>query len=209
MQVSRFALLVFACILPSCGTATGHELVASVTKQMGSYSQMLGASRQKIDSVLSSLDGVQRASATDPVPAFATFTTGAKELGSEFSKLRDGVTGIQQGMKSYLDSWGHEIGEMQNPQIKAQSETRKGQIAGLFTALSNSMEGGVKSSDGFLAHLGDVQKLLNNDLNQVGIAKAKSVLASLRTEGSALMARFGEIATQADHFAKDLAPAAK
>lgn len=199
--------LAFALFTSSCGSASGHELVSSVAKQMTSYSSSLTSARKQVDAVLQALDGVQATAASDPRPSFASFVSGVRGLESGFDKLRDGSTSIQKGMKDYVDSWTHEITQMQNPDVRTQAEGRKKHITDLFAGVTTSMDEGAKAADGYLTHLTDVQKLLNNDLNPVGIAKSKQLLAQLREQGAKLIARQGEIAKQVDAFVKDFAPA--
>jgi hypothetical protein len=181
ISVFAMATLLFAGCASS-GYKQGNKAASSIQASADGIAALQGHMNQTLIALNALVDSPQ----ADLRPQF-------KELDSKISGLESAAKDVAnerirmgEQTKKYLADWDAELGQMQNADIKARSQTRKEAVARQIDAVKRSYSEFDVAFRPFMADLQDVRKYLSVDLTRSGLASIKEPAVKANTDATPL-----------------------
>lgn len=166
-----------AAILAAGCSSIGYNKQNLTAENVQSTGNLITDLQGKLDATLTSLNGLVNQPQADLRPQYKTFAANVAALQSAAKKLTAARSNIAAKEKEYFAQWDQEIAQIQNPDIRAISQSRRDAVAKNLASLKVSYAQTDMAFKPFLADLQDVQKYLSVDLTADGLAAIKEPVA--------------------------------
>jgi ABC-type transporter Mla subunit MlaD len=154
--------------------------------------------RTQIDRTLDSLREVMSASPERLRPSFDRYSKDVDRLRAESAQTRKRFEGMKTKRNDYLEAWQKEQGGVRDPELRQLGEDRRSEVRANLDRMVESLTVANERFDPFLSNLGDVQKVLGNDLTPAGqTLVAGSAVVQNASDNGSRVARSIDVALEA------------
>jgi hypothetical protein len=192
--VSLAAATVAATLLAAGCASTGYDKGNITAANIQSASDRIAALPGQIDTTLASLNGLVTQPQADLRPQYKEFAANVAAVESAAKDLAVSRSNLAARQKEFFAKWDEELAQIQNPDIKARSQSRKEQVSQQLMTIKTSYAQADIVFKPFLADLQDVQKYLSVDLTAGGIAAIKEPVAKASLDAVPLKASLTKLA---------------
>jgi hypothetical protein len=124
--------------------------------------------RTQIDQTLGSLGELMNASPERLRPAFSKYSKDVDRLRADAVQTKKRFHSMKTKKDDYIAVWGREQGHVSDPELRQLGDARRSQLRANLDRVIESLTVASEAFDPFLNNLGDVQKVLGNDLTPAG-----------------------------------------
>jgi len=156
--------------------------------------------KAQADLTIASLDATLAAADADPRPAFQKFQKDLEGLKAQASIVRTRGDAMKSKGQAYFKAWEAQLAQIATPEIKKAAETRRGEISKNYDEILSSMAATRESYDKLMAFMGDLSKVMENDLNAQGLKavvpkvdQAKEQVKGVQAGVDGVIANLGKI----------------
>jgi hypothetical protein len=192
--ISLAVSTVAAAILVAGCASTGYDQGNITAAKIQSTSDQIAALPGQLDKTLASLNNLVNQPQPDLRPQYKEFAANVAAVQSAVKDLAADRSKIAADQTAFFARWDQEIAQIQNPDIKARSQSRKDQVNQQLLAIKKSYAETDVAFKPFLADLSDVQKYLSVDLTAGGIAAIKEPVAKATQDVLPLKASLTDLA---------------
>lgn len=184
LAAGTLALGLVAC------ASSGPSRSAKAVETMEETHAGLAAVRAQIDLTLTSLGEVMNASADELRPSFTRYSKNVDRLRADAVQTKKRFQNMKLKRNEYLAAWEKEQGGVRDQELRQLGESRRSEVRSNLDRAIDSLTVANDTFDPFLSNLGDVQKVLGNDLTAEGqsLVSNTAVVQGSRDKG----ARVGE-----------------
>lgn len=185
-RTARFGLglLLVAFVSAACAT-TGFQRSSNIADTMAKQTQIAQEAKPQVDAMLASLEELTRAQG-DMRPAFQKFSDTLDDTEKVAARTRKTGQTIREKEADYFTEWQKESAQITNPQIKAATEARQGEVKTKLASLSQTGKTAGDLYDPFISDMKDIRTYLSNDLTTSGVKKIEPTIQKARQDGAAL-----------------------
>jgi Protein of unknown function (DUF2959) len=156
------ALGLIAC------ASSGPSRSAKAVETMEETHAGLTKVRTQIDQTLGSLGELMNASPERLRPAFSKYSKDVDRLRADAVQTKKRFHSMKTKKDDYIAVWGREQGHVSDPELRQLGDARRSQLRANLDRVIESLTVASEAFDPFLNNLGDVQKVLGNDLTPAG-----------------------------------------
>jgi Protein of unknown function (DUF2959) len=124
--------------------------------------------RRQIDQTLTSLRDLMNASPERLRPSFSKYSKDVDRLRADAAQTKKRFQSMKTKRNDYLVAWEKEQGHVRDPELRHLGEARHSEVKANLDRAVESLTVANETFDPFLSNLGDVQKVLANDLTPAG-----------------------------------------
>ena len=190
MKLTAVLLLTLALGLALFGgcASGGAEKGNKTATSVGDVSSDLKTTRDRIVGSLTSLNALVTTKTGDLRPAFKTFSSSVKSLGSAAKDLDAQAARMRETGEAYFADWDAKIAQISNPETKATSQARREEVRARFANISSMYTDVRTKFEPFMGDLTDIRAALETDLTAGGIAAIDPSIRAANTNGAAVRA---------------------
>jgi len=156
------ALGLIAC------ASSGPSRSAKAVETMEETHAGLTKVRTQIDQTLTSLGDLMNASPERLRPSFSKYSKDVDRLRADAVQTKKRFKSMKTKRNGYLVAWEKEAGQVRDPELRQVGEARRSDVKANLDRVVESLTVANETFDPFLNNLGDVQKVLGNDLTPAG-----------------------------------------
>jgi hypothetical protein len=156
------ALGLIAC------ASSGPSRSAKAVETMEETHAGLTKVREQIDQTLASLGDVMNASPERLRPSFRKYSKDVDKLRTDAVETKKRFQSMKTKKNDYIAVWGKEQGHVSDPELRQVGDARRSEVRANLDRVIESLTVATETFDPFLNNLGDVQKVLGNDLTPAG-----------------------------------------
>lgn len=153
---------LIACV--SSGPSRSAKAVESMEETHADLTRV----RAQIDQTLTSLGDLMSASPERLRPSFRKYSKDVDRLRADAVRTKKRFQSMRTKRNDYLAAWGKEQGQVRDPELRQLGEARRSEVRVSLDRVIESLTVATETFDPFLNNLGDVQKVLGNDLTFAG-----------------------------------------
>jgi hypothetical protein len=158
-----------ALVLGLVGCASsGPSRSAKTVDTMDETRAGLSRVRSQIDRTLTSLSDLMNASPERLRPTFSKYTDDVDKLRADGAQTRKRFQSMKTKRNDYLVAWRKEQGQVNDPELRELGDARRSEVRANLDRVVESLTVANETFDPFLSDLGDVQKVVGNDLTPEG-----------------------------------------
>jgi outer membrane murein-binding lipoprotein Lpp len=205
VKLTALAVSTLATTLLLAGCAsTGYEKGNVTAANIQATSDRIAALPGQVDKTMASLNDLVNKPQADLRPQYQQFAANLAEMESSSKGVATDRRTMGEKAKEYLDAWDQEIGQIQNADIKARSQSRREAVNQQLVAIKKSYVESCTTFKPFLADLNDVQKYLSVDLTTGGITAIKEPVAKANRDAVPLKVSLTKLAGDFKAFATSM-----
>jgi hypothetical protein len=162
LGAGTLALSLIAC------ASTGPSRSAKAVETMDEAHAGLAKVRAQINQTLTSLGDVMNASPERLRPSFKKYSKDVDRLRADAVQTKKRFQSMKSKKDDYIAVWGKEQGNVSDPELRKLGDARRSEVRENLDRMIESLTVAVETFDPFLSNLGDIQKVLGNDLTPAG-----------------------------------------
>jgi len=124
--------------------------------------------RSQIDQTLTSLGDLMSASPERLRPTFSKYSKDVDRLRSDAAQTKKRFQSMKTKRNDYLVAWRKEQGQVNDPELRELGDARRTEVRANLDKMVDSLTVANETFDPFLSNLGDIQKVVGNDLTPEG-----------------------------------------
>ena len=156
------ALGLIAC------ASSGPSRSAKTVETMDETRASLAKVRAQIDLTLAAMGELMNASPERLRPAFSKYSKDVDKLRADAEKTKKLFQSMKTKRNDYLVAWRKEQGRVNDPELRELGDARRTEVRANLDRVVESLTVASETFDPFLSNLGDVQKVVGNDLTPAG-----------------------------------------
>jgi hypothetical protein len=156
------ALGLIAC------ASSGPSRSAKAVETMDETHAGLTKVRAQIDHTLTSLGDLMNASPERLRPSFSKYSKDVDRLRADAVQTKKRFQSMKSKKNDYIAVWGKEQGNVSDPELRKLGDARRSEVRANLDTMIESLTVANETFDPFLSNLGDIQKVLGNDLTPAG-----------------------------------------
>ena len=153
--------------LNACASS-GPSRSAKAVETMQETHEGLARVRSQIDQTLTSLGNLINASPERLRPAFDRYSKDVDRLRADAGQTKKRFQSMKTKRNDYLAAWEKEQGRVRDPELRQLGQTRRLEVKANLDRVVDSLTVANETFDPFLSNLGDIQKVVGNDLTAAG-----------------------------------------
>ena len=153
--------------LVACAS-TGPSRSAKTVDTMNDTRAGLSKVRSQIDQTLTSLGDLMSASPEKLRASFSRYSKDVDTLRTDAAQTTKRFQSMKTKRNDYLVAWRKEQGQVNDPELRELGDARRTEVRANLDRVVESLMVASDAFDPFLANLGDVQKVVGNDLTPEG-----------------------------------------
>lgn len=134
------------------------------------------ATRGQIEQTLASLNNLTSAPPGNLRDAFQQYANDANKIAQQAETVNQESRQMRNRSDAWLAGWKKAQAEVNNPELKALSESRREQALERFQNIAGSMAAAREAFGPFVANLQDVKKVVGNDLTPNGVTAVANTM---------------------------------
>ncbi|MDL2716815.1 MAG: DUF2959 family protein [Acidobacteriota bacterium] len=163
----RLGLGTLSLGLIACASS-GPSRSAKAVETMEEAHAGLTKVRTQIDQTLASLGDVMNASPERLRPTYNRYSKDVDRLRADAVETKKRFQSMKTKKNDYIAVWGKEQGHVSDPELRQVGDSRRSEVRANLDRVIESLTVATETFDPFLSNLGDVQKVLGNDLTPAG-----------------------------------------
>jgi Skp family chaperone for outer membrane proteins len=162
---SKALALALILVTAQAASAGQEQLAASI----GETRNEVIATRDQLQATVDSLDALVKQKEGDLKPAYDEFVAQVAKTRAAAAVTKTRSEKMQGDAKTHFDSWQKEIDSIANEKLGKQGQKRLDSVQKSYNKAITKLQGASTSFQPYLSDLGDVTKILSNDLTRGGI----------------------------------------
>jgi hypothetical protein len=192
LGLGTLSLALVAC------ASSGPSRSAKAVETMEETHAGLAKVRTQIDQTLASLGDLMNASPERLRPTFGKYSKDVDRLRADSVETKKRFQSMKTKKNDYIAVWGKEQGHVNDPELRQLGDSRRSEVRANLDRVIESLTVATETFDPFLSNLGDVQKVLGNDLTPAGQSLVGSTaVAQGANDKGARVAQSIDVALQA------------
>jgi chromosome segregation ATPase len=177
--------LGLALILGAGCAQTGFQRTTNIADTMEKQTQIIKEAKPQVDAMLASLEELTRAQG-DLRPAFKKFSDTLDDTEKLAARTRKTGQTLREKESEYFAEWEKQSAEISDPQIKAATQARQGEVRTKLTSLGQTGKAAGDAYNPFISNMKDIRNYLSNDLTTSGIKRLEPTIEKARRDGATL-----------------------
>jgi hypothetical protein len=201
-----------AVVTLSLGACASQSDRKQATEQKArDMSSDVWATNNQIDATMLSLNNLMSAQGTQLQQAFDQYSTNVDRLHNQSERINNDGAYIRKQSDAYLNAWQKQDKDIQNPDLRDNSEQGRQDVRNRFQRAQASNENARLSLERLIRKLEDVRTTLRNDLSERGVSGVAQTNVVQSAQSNAEEAKTNLQQAQADStlLAKAISPAAR
>jgi len=190
-------LLGTAAFLGGCAT-TGMDRSAKASNSIQNENQEIRKLIVQIDLTGSALDSLMVAGAPDLEKPFDAYTKNLEKLDGAGKRTIKRMEEMKERNKDYFAEWEKQGDNYTDPEIRALSDERRGNLAAIYARIPEAGMGIKGAYHAYLTDLKEIQRFLSTDLTPKGLEAITSVANKTIQDREALKVSFGPLLAALD-----------
>jgi len=192
--VLTVALVAAVALAPLPSMAQQAKSAEKSAKALETITKAMTSVKTQVEDALTSLTAVTNAKDSKDLQSnFKDFSKRVDDMVKGREKARKGSEDFKAQREDYLKTWQKEMGEIQNPEIKATMEARQAKVTELMESVKPPFEAAKASFDPFMADLVDTKKMLSMDLTSGGVAAASPITSKTLADGKTVVSNIDTV----------------
>lgn len=162
--------------LAACASS-GPSHSAKAVNSMDETRAGLSMVRSQIDQTLASLSNLMSARGEQLRPSYSKFSKDVDKLRADGVQTKKRFQSMKSKRNDYLVAWRKEQGQVNDPELRELGDSRRSEVRANLDRVVESLTVANEMFDPFLSNLGDVQKVLGNDLTEEGQSRVANTAA--------------------------------
>jgi len=187
------ATLATTLLLAGCAS-TGYDKGNITAANIQATSDRIAALPGQLDQTMASLNDLVGQPQSDLRPQYQQFAANVAAMEATSKSIAADRRAMGEKGKEYLAAWDQQLAQIQNPDIKALSQSRRDQVSQQLLDIKKNYVLSCDSFKPFLADLKDVQSYLSVDLTTTGLATIKAPVAKANQDVVPLKVSLNQLA---------------
>ena len=182
----KTALTTAALILLVGCSSTAPDRSARAASSLDAIQKNSARARGEIDAVLASLDTLLNAPADKLRDSYDRYADHVKKMNDYAQAIRENDADLKENGDDYLNQWKKTASGVSDPELRAIAQQRQNEIADKGRGVRADLSAASQSFAAFLRDIGDIRKVIGNDLTPTGQASVRNtaLAQSVQQEGS-------------------------
>ena len=168
--VAGVAILAAAC------ASSGVDRTDSLMKSLDGLSRATATARADVENVTATLKGFSEAASTDPRGVLRQYQAQVDKVAGSRAAVSSSGTSVRKAMDAHFAAWEKDANQMSNADIREASMKRRDEARETMSALEPKIAEASKLFDSYISNLRDIEKLLGTDLSAGGVEAASSAM---------------------------------
>ena len=205
-KIALVALMVIA--LPNAAlAAAAPEKAEKVATKMLDLTKVVDAIQTQIDATLTSMTALATPEG-DLTAKYKAFSANVDKLEKGAAKAKSAAESAAAKREQYLKEWQSSQSQIQNEELKAASEARRGELMPKIEAIKSSLGSARETYGPFMQDLKDLRLFLGNQLNPGGVAAASALFEKCTAAGEKVKSDLTAGSAAIKDLASSIAPSA-
>ncbi len=198
-------LSVLALGFVACAS-TGPERSEKAVDRMSDTHAALTKVRKQVDRTLGSLAVLMSAAPADLRKSFDAYAKDVDSLQADADDTKKNFEKMKEKKHDYLAAWEKERGQVKNEELRQLAESRRAEVGARLDRAVQSLMTANEAFRPLLSNLGDVRKVLGNDLTPNGQALVASttVVQNAHEQGTTVGHSLDSTLSEIEYVAKQL-----
>lgn len=194
---ASFALVVTASAfgLVGCKSMSGHDRSTATVATITELTAEFETGRAQVEATLESLTKISATAATDPRPAFTSYSKNVSALQKTGARAIKRSASLRKQASKHYDAWEAGLAKMTSKTLKETAASRLAAAKERFDELDEALRATGDAYKPFMAELTDLRVALDQDLNPSGIKALSGAMSKVKKMGASLMKK-GDVALQ-------------
>jgi chromosome segregation ATPase len=188
-RIRMYAALLLAVSLVATGCSSGGKGQAAEGKKaiegFQSVRAALAKAQTQVDQNLVSLNQLASGGG-DMSKTYATYSKEVDELDKAGKDAAKRAEGMRKNLDAYIQKWQAEVGQMQDPTIKASVTERQNAVKANFDKVRKAGQEARAAYAPFLATLTEIRKALSIDMSSAALPGLKPAFENANKQGATL-----------------------
>jgi len=193
-------------IASSTGCSSSGRVKESEKAVEGFQNMQKGITKaqQQVDATLASLSQLQAGG--DLQKSYKSFSSQKKDLQKTAEEAKKRSASMRENMEEYVQKWEKEMGDMNDPSVRATLESRRQAVRTNFQKVRDAGTAARDAYQPFMAQLDEIERALAVDLNPATVTGMKPAFDKAQANGATLKQKLTDIQTQLNNISAGLSP---
>ena len=206
VRIKQFAAIVALLAVPALVlAAAAPDKAEKVAERMLGLDKAIQQGATQIDKTIASLNALTQPEG-DLTAKYKDFSKNIDTLDKMSQKAKSNAESAAKDRDAYIAQWKASQDKIQNPELKAASEARRGELEPKIEAIKTSLGAARDTFTPFMQDLKDLRTFLANQLNPGGIAAAQSLITKCNESGEKVKSDLSQGSTAVKDLAASIAP---
>jgi Skp family chaperone for outer membrane proteins len=160
--------------------------------------------KQQIQTTFEAFQGLTQFQGGELEANYKKFKSLHEQCASRASDVKNRIAAVEKVSGDMFREWGEEIGQIQNPTLRSQSERMRTDTEQRYTGLITTMKGAEQRMQPVLTAFNDQVLFLKHNLNAAAISSLQSEAQKIQTDVAGLVADMQKAIEEADKFIASL-----
>src|SRR5262245_18955807 len=176
MSVRAWLLACVAIVAVGCASNGGVSRTDSLMSSLDGLVKTSATARSDIDKLTATLKSFADGGGSDPRALFNQYSATVGVVSGAKGSLQSAGSSVRKAMDAHFAAWEQEANQMQNSEIRAASMKRRDEASASMGEVESTLAKANTAFDGYVANLKDIEKLLGADLSPGGIKAAEDLI---------------------------------
>jgi chromosome segregation ATPase len=206
VRIKQFAAIAVLLAVPALVlAAAAPDKAEKVAEKMLGLDKAIQQGAAQIDKTLASLNALAQPEG-DLTTKYKDFSKNIDTLDKMSQKAKSNAEAAAKDRDAYIAQWKASQDKIQNPELKAASEARRGELQPKIEAIKTSLGAARDTFTPFMQDLKDLRTFLANQLNPGGIAAAQTLITKCNESGEKVKSDLSQGSTAVKDLAESIAP---
>lgn len=206
VRIKHFAAIALLLAVPVLVlAAAAPDKAEKVAQRMLGLDKAIQQGAAQIDKTLASLNALTQEGG-DITTKYKEFSKNIDTLDKMAAKAKSNAESAAKDRDAYIAQWKASQEQIQNPELKAASETRRAELEPKIEAIKTSLASARDTFTPFMQDLKDLRTFLANQLNAGGIAAAGTLITKCNESGEKVKSDLSLGSTAVKDLATSIAP---
>jgi chromosome segregation ATPase len=183
VRIRQFATVAVLLAVPALVlAAAAPDKAEKVAQKMLGLDKAIQEGAAQIDKTLASLNALAQPEG-DLAKKYKDFSKNVDTLDKMSAKAKSNAEAAAKDRDAYIAQWKASQDKIQNPELKAASESRRSELQPKIEAIKSSLGSARETFTPFMQDLKDLRTFLANQLNPSGIAAAGTLITKCNESG--------------------------
>jgi hypothetical protein len=158
--------------------------------------------QRRVDATQRALDAMRTTRADMLNDSFRNYKEAVEKLEATGAQAKERATAMQEEADAHVKAWEKEVGEINDPAIKASMESRRAAVRANFGQVKAAAQEARKAYDPYLAGNQQIVKSLSIEMSPAAITGLSAPIDRVQADGATLKEKLGALDKVLDRIAK-------
>jgi hypothetical protein len=211
ITLTTAALFLSACSSMYYATMEkfGYQKRDLLVERVQEARESQGEAKQQIQTTFEAFQGLTGFQGGELEANYKKFKAMHDQCSARATDVNKRITAVEKVSNDMFREWGTEIGQIQNPNMRAQSEQMKGDTERRYQGLITTMKAAESRMAPVLQAFGDQVLFLKHNLNAAAISSLQNEAAKIQSDVAGLITEMQKSMEEADKFLASMPKAAE